>query len=291
MDSAGDDDGNLTLRAPRLTVSFVVALLGHVVFFGGLMLLPDPKRPNEPLSVTITQSAPPPPSSSTVGSPSPSPPRVLKQPAPRTAPVLPVLPPSQTPPEHRALLPVVEFSPAPAPPPTPAAQTWQGRLLSSLAATAPQVPTGILAPSFQTLDRVAANDARLHDEENEARIQADYGPFFRRGIEALRARWHPDEVLHSNKLADTRRCARQTRITFAVAVIDRDGNILDVELKNPSGCPELDDEAVDAFRRVAQFPHPPGGLFVLPDGTPASTARYPVRFIVTFDGGLRLDWG
>jgi hypothetical protein len=61
-------------------------------------------------------------------------------------------------------------------------------------------------------------------------------------------------------------------------------------VKRESGCPALDDEAVAAFKRVARFPHPPTGIFFLPDGTPTDTARYPVRFIVTFDGGLQLDW-
>mgnify|MGYP006194647243 CR=1 FL=1 len=72
--------------------------------------------------------------------------------------------------------------------------------------------------------------------------------------------------------------------------LKEEGHVVDVDLKVPSGCPGLDEEAIAAFKRVAHFPHPPAGIFVAPDGSPRKTARYPVRFIVTFDGGLRLDW-
>ncbi|MDP2341016.1 MAG: energy transducer TonB [Deltaproteobacteria bacterium] len=295
MDRGSDDDDALTLRAPRSGVAFLVALLAHVVVVAVLALLPDPKP--EPKRISITLQKPPPPkppatSPAPASAPPPPPPRprVASKPAPATSPVLPELPPSEDPPENRAQLPVVETSPSPAPPPEPVPSTWKDRLMASLATSAPKAPSGVLAPSFRTLQRVADNDAKLHDEENEQRLVADFGPFFRRGIEALRGRWHPEEVLREDAQRDTRRCAKQMRTTWAVAVIDKAGNVVDVDLKRGSGCPQLDVEAIEAFRRVAQFPHPPEGLFVLPDGTPSETARYPVRFIVTFDGGLRLDW-
>jgi TonB family protein len=164
-------------------------------------------------------------------------------------------------------------------------------MAAAFAASTPGFPTGALAPRAATLGAVAAADARLYDEQTEKKLQEDHGPFFRRGIEALRGQWHPQDVLRQADLLDaTRLCGKQTRTTFAVAVLDMSGNVVDVDVKNPSGCPQLDDEAVRAFRRVAQFPHPPQGLFVNPDGTPSKTTRYPVRFIVTFDGRLRIDW-
>jgi TonB family protein len=204
-----------------------------------------------------------------------------------------VLPPSPTPPDNAAVLPIAERAPdplQPVPPPTPTAPgTWKERLLSSLAPP-PRSPDAVLPPSFATLDRVAAADARLHDDKNEERLVVDYGPFFRRGLEALRATWHPDEVLQRQQRDEVLRCARELRTTLAVAVIDREGDVIDVELKRPSGCPMLDAEALAAFRRVARFPHPPDGLFVDGVGAPADTARLPVRFIVSFDGTVRLDW-
>jgi TonB family protein len=291
-----DDDNALTLRAPRSVVAFVVAVVGHVIACTLLTLLPEPKPDPERISITVHKPPPPkPPATSPEPSRAPPPPRARPSrppttTTPQTSPVRPELPPSQSPPENRAQLPIVEASPDPAPPPAPAPTTWRERLLQSLSTTAPKAPTGVLAPSLLTLQRVADNDARLHDEENEQRLMADFGPFFRRGIEALRGQWHPEEILQEDAHRETRRCARETRTTFAVAVIDKAGTVVDVELKNPSGCPQLDDEAMGAFRRVARFPHPPEGLFVLPDGTPSATARWPVRFIVSFDGGLRLDW-
>lgn len=130
----------------------------------------------------------------------------------------------------------------------------------------------------------------MHDEENERRLMADHGPFFRRGIEALRASWHPNEALRGVSSDPVQRCGKRTRITFAVAILDKLGNVVDVDLKEPSGCPVLDDEAIAAFKRVARFPQPPLGLFQAPDGSALETARFPVHFILSFDGGLRLDW-
>lgn len=150
--------------------------------------------------------------------------------------------------------------------------------------------TGVLAPSPSALQRVAANDPRMHDEETERRLMVDHGPFFRRGIDALRGHWHPNEVIQRANRDPARRCGERTRTTFAVAVLDKKGNVVDVDLKDTSGCVALDDEAIAAFKRVAQFPQPPLDLFKAPDGTPLETARFPVHFILSFDGQLHLRW-
>ncbi len=292
------DDRHLTLRVPRAGVALVAALLVHAVIALFMTLLPEAKKAPERIQLTFAPPPPPraaAPSRAPPTSPAP-PPRPKKRRAhheapPATSPVLPELPPSEEPPPERAELPMVEQSPEPAPPPAPS--TWKDRLLEQLAATRPRparVPMGELAPTFSSLDRVAFNDPRMHDEENERRMAEDFGPFFRRGLEALRGNWHPNEVLDNTEHDPTRRCGRQDRTTFAVAVLDKEGNVVDVDLKTPSGCPALDDEAVAAFKRVARFPHPPAGIFVAPDGTPTETARYPVRFIVTFEGGFQLLW-
>lgn len=239
----------------------------------------SPKRP------------PPPPPAATSPPPTPDKKRTRASAPIATAPVVPVLPPQPDRVENRAILPVAELSPAPAPPPEPS--TFAERLRAQLDADTPRSAMfmrGPLAPSFSTLDRVASADPRMHDEETERRLQVDHGPFFQRGLEALRSNWHPGEVLEVTERDPARRCGRTMRTTFAVAVLDRSGKVVDVELRAPSGCPDLDDEAIAAFKRVAVFPHPPEGIFVAPDGSQMETARYPVRFIVTFDGGLRLDW-
>ena len=287
-----DDDSGVTLRLPRSGVAAVVAVCAHVVALLVIQTLPEPKKPEERIEMTVQSQSPkkppPPPSSS----PPPTPPKKKTTksslPPPTTSPVQPVLPPQETPSETRAVLPPTETSPEPAPPPQPS--SWRSSLLSSLAETTPKttVPTGVLAPSFRTLQAVANNDMRLHDDEREAEIAENFGPFFRRGIEALRRTWHPEDALLDPEVR--KRCQTTLRTTQAVATLDRDGTIVDVEVKRGSGCPELDAEAVKAWRLVAQLPHPPKGLFVLPDGTPTDTARMPVRFIVSFDGGLRLTY-
>jgi TonB family protein len=300
-----DDDSLLTLRVSRRTVAFVQALVVHAMCLGLLLLLPEPPRQEQRVEVTLR--SPPPPPSMTSPSPLPAPKAALRPPSvqpppllpspppPPTTffPVVPELPPSSTPPQNAAILPLAERAPdplTPIPPPTPSpATSWKERLLTSLAPP-PRAPEGVLPPSFSTLDRVVAADARLHDDQNERRLVEDFGPFFRRGLEALRATWHPDDVLRRDRDDEVRRCARETRTTHGVAVIDRDGDVIDVELKRPSGCPMLDTEALAAFRRVGRFLHPPAGLFVDGVGEPTTTARLPVRFIVSFDGSVQLDW-
>lgn len=289
-----DDARTITLRVPRLGLGLLLALVAHGLFGLFVDRLPTPKKKPTPIQVTMQKPPPPePPAMSPLPPPPPPAKKTAKKttssPPPQTSPVLPELPPSEKPPENRAILPVAEKSPEPAAPPEPSG--WRDRLMQSLAETTPRAPTGVLAPSFASLSRVADNDPRMHDDENERRLQEDHGPFFRRGIEALRRTWHPDDALRTLDRGDpTRLCGRKTRTTKAVAIIDTNGTVVDVEVLGESGCAVLDTEAVAAFKRVAQFPHPPKGIFVNPDGTPALTARYPVRFIVSFDGGLRLDW-
>jgi TonB family protein len=299
----GDDDDVITLRLPRRAVASALALLQalgvHALILGALALLPDPPRREERIELTVRPPAPPPPPLSPAAPPPPSAPRAASRPPPparrsaeppSTSPVVPELPPTQHPPEAAAILPLVEKAPdpvAPSPPPSPT--SWKDQLLSSLSSP-PRPLDGGRAPSTSTLAQVATADARLHDDENEQRLIVDYGPFFRRGLEALRATWHPDDVLRRDRSDEVRRCAQQTRETLGIAVINRDGDVVDVQLSRASGCPPLDGEALAAFRRVARFPHPPAGLFVDGVGAPSSTARLPVRFIVSFDGSVRLDW-
>ncbi len=286
-----DDDGRVTVRVPLPPAALLVALLLHVVVFFVVRSLPDPTPPPKRIQITINAQSPKPPPPVTAG-PTRPPPAKKRTPAPLppTSPVLPVLPPSQSPPENRAQLPVVEQSPDPAPPP-PSSFEQRMRDLASTAPRRPKQPTGELMPSYAAVERVAAADPRLHDEETEQRMMADYGPFFRRGLEALRGHWHPDEVLRATERDPSKRCGYEKRTTYAVAVLDKSGHVVDVDLKTPSGCPQLDEEAIAAFVRTAHFPNPPEGIFVAPDGTPTLTARYPVRFIVSFErGGFRLDW-
>jgi hypothetical protein len=42
-----------------------------------------------------------------------------------------------------------------------------------------------LTQSLSSLSQVVDNDPRMHDDDNERRLQENHGPFFRRGIEAL----------------------------------------------------------------------------------------------------------
>jgi TonB family protein len=291
-----DDRRTITLRIPRLGPGLLLALIAHGLLGLFVAQLPTPKKKPTPIQVTMRTPPPEPPAMSPRPRPPPPPPPAKKTAKkttsslpPQTSPVLPELPPSEKPPENRAILPVAEKSPEPAPPPEPSG--WRDRLMQSLAVKAPPVPTGVLTQSVASLAQVVNNDPRLHDDENERRLQEDHGPFIRRSVEALRRSWFPEDALRTLDRGDpTRLCGRKTRTTKAVAIIDTAGTVLDVEIVEESGCAALDTEAVAAIKRVAQFPYPPRVGFVNPDGTPALTARFPMRFTFGFDGGLRLDW-
>lgn len=287
----------LSRRHVRALVAIALASLAHVAMLVVIDHLPEPKKaPRKPVELAIVQqprsqprSEPSVPTETARVAPKTARPSRLPPPPP-TAPVLPELPPS--PRDDVPVLPNAERAPEATPMPP---QSWAQSLQDSLRATRPKPSTAIpaeLMPSIATLDRVAAADPRMHDDELERRMAHDYGQFFRRGLEALRSNWHPVVVLNRTERSrdPERRCGRRDRTTFAVAVIDKQGNVVDVDLKNPSGCDDLDEEAVAAFKRVGQFPHPPEEIFVAPDGTPMETARYPVRFIVMFNGGIQLDW-
>lgn len=292
--SPSDEDA-VTLRIPRRAVALAVALLMHALAILVVDRIPEAKPVPKRIELTVMSGArasmaPAPTAPAPTREPEPERRRVAKKSVapPPTSPVVPELPASQR--DDVAKLPVVEKAPEPTPP-----STWQERLSQQLAMSrppTPKLPSGVLAPSATQLDRVVMSDASLHDEATERRLMQDHSQFFRRGLEALRSNWHPDVVLRETERSRdaSRRCGARDRTTFAVAVLDRKGRVVDVDLKSDSGCADLDQEAIAAFMRVAQFPHPPEGIFVAPDGTPTETARYPVRFIVTFNGGLRLDW-
>ncbi len=56
------------------------------------------------------------------------------------------------------------------------------------------------------------------------------------------------------------------RITKLIVVLDRQGNLVKVQMIKDSGVSDLDDAAVEAFQSAAPFPNPPQGI-VEADGT------------------------
>jgi protein TonB len=56
------------------------------------------------------------------------------------------------------------------------------------------------------------------------------------------------------------------RITKLLITMDKNGNIVKVQVLGPSGVRDLDEAAIEAFQAAAPFPHPPKGL-VESDGT------------------------
>ena len=107
-------------------------------------------------------------------------------------------------------------------------------------------------PSLETLLSTKQFIYYTYYQRIRARIRQYWAPCIRKKVEKI--------------FAEGRSIASdQDHITRVIIVLDRNGNLVKVEIVGISGIKELDDAAVEAFRAAAPFPHPPKGI-VGPDG-------------------------
>lgn len=95
-----------------------------------------------------------------------------------------------------------------------------------------------------------------------------YYSYYNRIKEALRQHWEPNvrekvKIIYrkGRSIAST-----QDRITQVMVTLNKDGELIRVDVITASGIESLDAAAVEAFREAAPFPNPPKGM-VEPDGT------------------------
>lgn len=124
-----------------------------------------------------------------------------------------------------------------------------------------------LTPTPRELARLAgapSNDYLPEVEvDAETRLNAwkwKHATFFNRISDAIRREWQGGEVLSSNDPAG-RVYGFEDRMTVVQVTLDRSGNVLDVNVAEPSGAWVLDDEAVRAFKQAGPFGNPPVQLF------------------------------
>ncbi len=100
-----------------------------------------------------------------------------------------------------------------------------------------------------------------------------YYTYYQRIRSRIRQYWAPCVRKQVLKIFAEGRTIASTEdhITRVIIVLDRNGNLVKVEVVGQSGIKELDDAAVEAFREAAPFPHPPKG-------------------IVGRDGYIRINW-
>lgn len=113
-------------------------------------------------------------------------------------------------------------------------------------------------PSLETLLSTKQFVYYTYYQRIRARIRQYWAPCIRKQVEKI--------------FAEGRMIASdENHVTRVIIVLDRNGNLVKVEIVGRSGVKELDDAAVEAFREAAPFPHPPKG-------------------IVGRDGFIRINW-
>lgn len=124
-----------------------------------------------------------------------------------------------------------------------------------------------LTPTPRELAKLAgapANDYLPEVEvDAETKLNAwrwKHATFFNRIADAIRREWQGGEVLSSNDPAG-RVYGFEDRMTVVQVTLDRSGNVVDINVAEPSGAWVLDDEAVRAFKNAGPFANPPVQLF------------------------------
>lgn len=100
-----------------------------------------------------------------------------------------------------------------------------------------------------------------------------YYNYFSRIKERILQHWEPSIKRRITKLVYQGRYMASTgdRTTHLLITLNKNGQLVRVQVKSPSGLRDLDEEAIKAFEAAAPFPNPPQGL-------------------VESDGTIKLDW-
>ncbi|MBL6988587.1 MAG: energy transducer TonB [Bacteriovoracaceae bacterium] len=106
------------------------------------------------------------------------------------------------------------------------------------------------------------DDIPLDDMTNLNTLEYKYFGFMDRIKKQLEQFWG---VTLKNKVKKMLRGGRrpafaEDKITSLLIQLDTHGNILEVAVKHTSGIKELDDAAVESFKKAGPFPNPPKGL-------------------------------
>ena len=123
------------------------------------------------------------------------------------------------------------------------------------------------------------------DETSLNTFRFRHATFFNRVADAVRQVWLGGEVLGQ---VDPRGniYGIEDRRSLIQLSLDREGNLVDVAVAEPSGVPALDDEAIRAIREAAPFLNPPAALF-----RGAETISFNFGFTVNLNRRhLDLNW-
>jgi len=124
-----------------------------------------------------------------------------------------------------------------------------------------------LIPSLKDLERVSGAPVNDHlpnvETDAETRLNAwrwKHATFFNRVADGVRRTWVGPEVL-GERDPTGRLYGSDDVFTVLQVTIDREGNVVDVLVAEPSGHDFYDDEAIRSFRSSGPFANPPAALF------------------------------
>jgi TonB family protein len=166
-------------------------------------------------------------------------------------------------------------------PPEPNKQSLK-RGLPSLASLKPQFVPQPVRPQLNNASgasgEASASDDYLKDVDKGMQTMLStrefvFYSYYARIKERLRQNWEPTirEKVKMVFRQGRQIASTQDHITQVVVTLDRNGELIEVNVISPSGVEALDDAAVEAFQKSQPFPNPPGGM-------------------VEKDGRIRIHW-
>lgn len=158
---------------------------------------------------------------------------------------------------------------------------------ASQAGSDAQVPAGKgltladLMPNAEALARISGgptNDALRDVDTGEGTFlnarEYKYAAFFNRVKHSVAQFWRPlGEYQRRDPTGNV--YGYRSRMTTLEIVLDQEGNLSDVHLRQSSGVDFLDKEAIHAFEKAAPFPNPPKGLI-----GPSQTLHFEFGFLL-----------
>jgi TonB family protein len=105
-------------------------------------------------------------------------------------------------------------------------------------------------------------DVPLGDVTNLNTVEYKYYGFYHRIKQKLEQYWGNSLRKKAESLYKQGRRipASENRITSLTITMDNGGNIVDIQINATSGVRELDDAAIESFKRAGPFPNPPKGM-------------------------------
>ncbi|MCF8059268.1 MAG: energy transducer TonB [Bacteriovoracaceae bacterium] len=104
-------------------------------------------------------------------------------------------------------------------------------------------------------------DVSVGDKTELNTVEYIYYGFYHRIKQKLDQYWAHSVSTKINHLWRTNRYTyEKNRMTYLIVTLDDMGNLIKIKIKGSSGLDEIDQAAIDSFKRAEPFPNPPKGM-------------------------------